>query len=100
MSYFIVTVTVPLPLFVQFVIDELEVVTSTVCRASIGGIMAVSRPVRWLLSTPSICTLLAIRDWPLTRVESESWALKNSECGRKARTVPGTRFRRLWKLRV
>ena len=39
--------------------------------------------MRWLLSTPSIWTLLARRDWPLTFDDSESCELKNSECGRE-----------------
>ena len=38
----------------------------TVSIASADGISVVSSPVRWLSSIPSIWTLFARRDWPLT----------------------------------
>jgi len=65
--------------------------------ASAGGMSTVSRPVRWLLSRPSICTLLASRDWPFTSEERLSWELKNSECGRYGRVEPGTVAIMPWK---
>jgi len=76
------------------------VVTFTVSIASADGMSVVSRPVRWLSSIPSICTLLASRDCPLTFVERLSCALKNSECGRNGRVAPGTVTSIPWKLRL
>ena len=61
--------------------------------------MTDSSPVFWLLSIPSIITLLARRDWPLTFEESESCELKNSECGLNGRDAPGTVASMPWKLR-
>ena len=76
------------------------VVTFTVSMASADGMSVVSSPVRWLSSTPSICTLLARRDCPFTLLDRLSWALKNSECGREGRVAPGTVISMPWKLRL
>ena len=62
----------------------------TVSIASADGISVVRSPVRWLSSMPSIWTLLARRDWPLTFADRLSCALKKSECGRWIRSAPGT----------
>ena len=72
----------------------------TVSIASADGISVVSSPVRWLSSIPSIWTLLARRDWPLTLAERLSWALKKSECGRWILSAPGTVITMPWKLRL
>ena len=72
----------------------------TVSIASADGISVVSSPVRWLSSIPSIWTLFASRDWPLTLVERLSCALKKSECGRCSRSAPGTVTIIPWKLRL
>jgi hypothetical protein len=72
----------------------------TVSIASADGISVVSRPVRWLSSIPSIWTLFARRDWPLTLVDRLSCALKKSECGRCSRSAPGTVTIIPWKLRL
>ena len=72
----------------------------TVSIASAEGISVVNSPVRWLSSIPSIWTLFASRDWPLTLVERLSCALKKSECGRCSRSAPGTVIIIPWKLRL
>ena len=80
--------------------SKFDVVTLTESIASAEGMRTVRRPVRWLLSSPSICTLFERRDWPLNLVSWESWGLKNCECGRLRVTDPGTVAHMPWKLRL
>ena len=79
--------------------SKLLVLTATVSRASADGISTVNSPVRWLLSMPSIWTLLPRRLCPFILLSSESCELKNSECGRLGRVAPGTVAHMPWKLR-
>ena len=74
--------------------------TVTVSMASAGGMRIVSSPVRWLLSRPSICTLLASPDCPFTSILRLSCGLKNSECSRCGRVEPGTVAIMPWKFRL
>ena len=62
--------------------------------------MTLFRPVFWLLSSPSISVLFAMRGWPLISVLRLSCELKNCECGRNGRVAPGTVTSRPWKLRL
>ena len=79
--------------------SKLEVDTLTESIDSADGISTVSRPVLWLSSSPSTCTLFERRDWPLNFVSWLSCGLKNWECGRVSVTVPGTVAHMPWKLR-
>src|SRR5574342_70647 len=65
-----------------------EVLMLIVSIASAEGMRTVSRPVLWLSSRPSICTLFESRDWPLNFVSWLSCGLKNWEWGRVIVTVP------------
>jgi hypothetical protein len=80
--------------------SKFDVLTLTESIASAAGMRTVRRPVLWLSSTPSICTLFERRDWPLNFVSWLSWGLKNWEWGRAMVTVPGTVAHMPWKLRL